>query len=87
MVPSVMAPAVVAIREALGDVAFRLLGRHFPLRRPRVPCFVVITITPFAASVPYSVDADGPFRISIDLDVTEINVVEPGRRGVSRLAD
>src|SRR5206468_1152484 len=30
------------------------------------PDFVVIRITPFAASVPYSVEADGPFSTSMD---------------------
>ena len=32
---------------------------------PVVPRFVVIRITPFAASVPYSVAADGPLMISM----------------------
>src|SRR5205814_2845046 len=31
---------------------------------PTRPRLVVITITPFAASVPYSVEADGPFTTS-----------------------
>ena len=31
---------------------------------PARPFFVVMTMTPFAASVPYSVAADGPFTIS-----------------------
>ena len=33
---------------------------------PDVPRFVVMTMTPFAASVPYNVAADGPFTTSID---------------------
>jgi len=32
---------------------------------PARPFFVVMTMTPFAASVPYSVAADGPFTISM----------------------
>src|SRR5215475_9275296 len=32
---------------------------------PARPFFVVTTMTPFAASVPYSVAADGPFTISM----------------------
>ena len=32
---------------------------------PARPFFVVITTTPFAAFVPYSVAADGPFTISM----------------------
>src|SRR5256885_10034388 len=33
---------------------------------PGAPCLVLITTTPFAASVPYSADAAGPFTTSID---------------------
>src|SRR6266550_4436313 len=33
---------------------------------PGAPCLVVISTTPFAASVPYSADAAGPFTTSID---------------------
>src|SRR2546427_3385039 len=33
---------------------------------PGWPCLVLITTTPFAASVPYSADAAGPFTTSID---------------------
>src|SRR5687768_15265619 len=33
---------------------------------PRVPFFVMIWMTPFAASAPYSVAAAGPLMISID---------------------
>src|SRR5256714_9252313 len=33
---------------------------------PGSPCLVVISTTPFAASVPYSADAAGPFTTSID---------------------
>ena len=36
----------------------------FQRGEPARPRFVVITMTPFAASVPYSVAADGPFTIS-----------------------
>ncbi len=38
----------------------------FHLVAPGVPRFVVMRITPFAASVPYSVAAAGPFTISMD---------------------
>ena len=35
------------------------------LAAPARPFFVVTTTTPFAAAVPYSVAADGPFTISM----------------------
>jgi len=45
---------------------------------PARPRFVVITMTPFAASVPYSVAADGPFTTSI-LSISD------GLRSLTRL--
>src|SRR3954470_22149364 len=39
---------------------------HVQRVAPARPRFVVTTMTPFAASVPYSVAADGPLTISID---------------------
>src|SRR2546425_3486494 len=39
---------------------------------PGLPRFVVITTTPFAASVPYSAVADGPFTTSIDSISSEL---------------
>src|SRR3954466_7765570 len=50
---------------------------------PARPFFVVMTMTPFAASVPYSVAADGPFTISMssissgDIVLRKLNVVPP----------
>src|SRR5262245_45628023 len=38
---------------------------QFQRVEPARPRFVVTTITPFDASVPYSVAADGPFTISM----------------------
>ena len=38
---------------------------HVQRVAPAFPFFVVMTMTPFAASVPYSVAADGPFTISM----------------------
>ena len=39
--------------------------KKFHFGAPARPFFVVMTMTPFAAAVPYSVAADGPFTISI----------------------
>src|SRR3977135_3087077 len=38
----------------------------FQCALPGEPCLVVISTTPFAASGPFSADADGPFTTSID---------------------
>src|SRR5256885_13813527 len=44
---------------------FRASADQFQCVAPARPFLVVMTMTPFAASVPYSVAADGPFTISM----------------------
>ena len=45
---------------------YSALASHWSPWRPLVPFLVMIWITPFAASAPYSVAAAGPFTTSID---------------------
>ena len=49
---------------------------------PARPFFVVTTTTPFAASVPYSVAADGPFTISMSSISSGLSVLN-SEKGVS----
>src|SRR5437762_8217564 len=57
-------------RYAVGQVLWSLMTPPWVYRDhcagPGLPRFVEITITPLAASVPYSVDAEGPRTTSID---------------------
>ena len=49
---------------------------------PARPFFVVMTMTPFAASVPYSVAADGPFTISMSSISSGLSVLSSEKRRV-----
>jgi hypothetical protein len=48
---------------------------------PARPCLVVMTITPFAASVPYRVAADGPLTTSM-LSISS-GLMSPTRLGLA----
>ena len=71
-----MSPDRVGVRI----VRFILDRAAFAEPRPRAlparPFFVVTTMTPFDASVPYSVAADGPFTISMSSMSSGFNPVE-----------
>src|SRR5438309_4007116 len=54
-----------AVRYLVGSLTAPASAFHVHCVFPEWPRFVVMTMTPFAASVPYSVAADGPFTISI----------------------
>src|ERR1700709_2657592 len=59
-------PKIIYVsRNLLGSSPAPGSALQIHLVAPALPRLVVITTTPFAASVPYSVAADGPFTISM----------------------